>query len=615
MPRYEKRTNKNGQSEIVSLRDKNTRINMPMARFRERKGTIAGGDREGTDVIMAGLLNFYHSNGFDPVASGNSVKSFPRDLHNWEVKEVKLGNTARFTKRAGNRALDDEKREENYQKTLKSIEKGKKRQAAKIAADAGNQSREDDPAGSSIGPQKRRRGGQEVDAGFAAWDERFTDQQRGPRSIQGPHGYNPQVHLYGQQNGFIPASLPPQTLSNAYGAPRGLHQSPYSQNQSYGNTQAQLPLSNGIINSNIYNSGGQYRTDQIPYSQSQSYGNTQAQSPLNNGIINNNIYNSGGQYPTVNTGFERGSTLGPARLQQTRNTRNHYQPAHIHRQNMVQDRPTSYINPEYHFPGHGRQAQYGPPVQRQQPSQGTSVDPRNRGNTLGPGGRAAHQVPMPKQVLGKRGLQAAGEFEDDENRVYGTPQQQASGQAAPYPGFGSPHKRQRTFVNPSPEPRPRHRQDGRSSRPQYYGAVGAPQSLPPPPDNFFGTVQPGSNQNFDAGNWLKPPEEVFRELGNVFGGQDQVPVADQGIYQGMTGPPAHYPVYHQRQPEAQVPAVDPGMNQGINRQPPRYPRYHQRVPEAQAPRQILGKRERGEPLGQWDENIYVPRRNPGQEGP
>ena len=607
MPRYEKRTNKNGQSEIVSLRDKNTRINMPMARFRERKGTIAGGDREGTDVIMAGLLNFYHSNGFDPIASGNSVKSFPRDLHNWEVKEVKLGNTARFTKRAGNRALDDEKRGGNYQKTLKSIENGKKRQAAKISGDTGNSSREDEPAGSSSGPQKRRRGGQEVDAGFATWDERFADQQRGPSSNHSPHGYNPQVHLHGQQNGFIPASLPPQTLSNAYGAPGGLSQNPYSQYQSYGNTQAQ--------------------------------------SSLTNSIINNDIYNSGGQYQTVDTGFERGSTLGPGRPQQTRNTGNYYQPAHIHRQNMVQDRPISYINPEYHFPGHERQAQYGAPIQRQQPSQGTSVDPRSRGNTLGPGGRAAHQVPMPKQVLGKRRQQAAGEVEDDENQIYETQQQHASGQAAPYPGVGSPHKRQRTYENPSPEPRPRHRQDGRSSRPQYYGAGGAPESLPPPPDNFFGTVQPGSDHDWDAESRLRLPEEVFREFGHVFGGPDrahaanqginqgiytppvrypvyhqrplevQVPAVDQGVSQGMTGPPLRPPVYHQRLLEAQVPAVDQGVNQAINRPPVRYPAYNQRLLEARVPQQILGRRERGEPLGQWDEDIYMPRQNPGRQGP
>ena len=77
---------KKGNLVIVGLRSKNTRINMPMLRFREKKGTIAGEDREGSDVIRDGLLNFYHQNEFDPVASGNSTKGFWRDLRGWEVK-------------------------------------------------------------------------------------------------------------------------------------------------------------------------------------------------------------------------------------------------------------------------------------------------------------------------------------------------------------------------------------------------------------------------------------------------------------------------------------------------------------------------------------------------
>lgn len=179
MPRYEKKFYKDGSSEIVPLKDRNTRINMPMLRFRERKGTIAGSDREGTANIMAGLLNFYHNEGFDPVASGNSVKRFWRDLKRWEVMEVKSGNTARFGGRAGSRAVDDETRKENHQKMLKSIENGKKR-AAKSAGAAGRKLQADEDVSSqacSPGVQKRRRRGQDVDAGFAPWDEQYARQQ------------------------------------------------------------------------------------------------------------------------------------------------------------------------------------------------------------------------------------------------------------------------------------------------------------------------------------------------------------------------------------------------------------------------------------------------------
>ena len=46
---------KKGNLVIVELRSKNIRINMPMLRFQEKKGTIAGEDRKGSDVMRDGL--------------------------------------------------------------------------------------------------------------------------------------------------------------------------------------------------------------------------------------------------------------------------------------------------------------------------------------------------------------------------------------------------------------------------------------------------------------------------------------------------------------------------------------------------------------------------------
>lgn len=130
---------KDGNPSRVPLRSKNNRINMPMVRFREKKRTIAGEDRDGSEVIRAGFLDFYHQHGFDPVASGRSTKGFLRDLKPWEareVKEVRLGNTADFGGRAGDRAVNDEKRKEGLEKTVKSIQNAKEKQAAKGQATA-----------------------------------------------------------------------------------------------------------------------------------------------------------------------------------------------------------------------------------------------------------------------------------------------------------------------------------------------------------------------------------------------------------------------------------------------------------------------------------------------
>ena len=218
MPRWERKTNKDGDDELIPLRDKNTRINMPMTRFREKKGTIAGGDRDGTAEVMAGLTNFYHYNNFDPVASGNSVKAFPRDLETWEIKAVRLGNAAKFGQRAGQRAVDTTKRAQNFDKLLKSIKTGREKHEGKKGGISRKRRSEDEVADSprsSSDPQKRRRRGQEVDAGLTAWDKQSAGPQGATIFEGGQDAYGGQSNSYSdQQGGSSYASVPPQTYFN-----------------------------------------------------------------------------------------------------------------------------------------------------------------------------------------------------------------------------------------------------------------------------------------------------------------------------------------------------------------------------------------------------------------
>ena len=588
MPRWEKKTDKNGKSELIPLRDKNTRINMPMTRFREKKGTIAGGDREGTDVIMAGLARFYSHHGFDIAASGNSVKGFGRDLRPWEVKEVRLGNTARFAGRAGTRALDDEKREDNYRKTLKSIANGKKKQAAKNGGSAGKRNREDEvagPEGSGPGPEKRRRRGQEVDVSSAAKELHQAGHQEAPINEGGQNAYGLQGYPSPRQpNRGLEALPPPQLQVNAYGAPEAPYQQlePQAQSQpmkhhpDFSRGSLRVGKSSSLVPNGLYQARhGDVRT-QLARSSS---GNVPGQVPLNNNITNNKLY-SGGQYPRSTTGMHRSPTFGPRESQQTAQGRKHFEPVQGDRRSMVQYCDTSNTNPAYSFPSHTSNNLYGPPVQEREPLRRMNGAPQHGGNTLGPGGRSAYQAP--KEVLGKRGRQVAGRDGNPEDWRYATRQQQVHLQANSDPDAGSLHKRRRNNETPSIEPRQQPRQNGRVSRPQYYGAEGAPVSLMPP-DNFFGDAQPTSEYNGGARRRLKPPEELFSELGDVFGGQ---------------GPTI---------------ATNDSANQGMSDAPTQQSGNFQRTSRSYETQQVLGKHGRRE--SHWDGNMYVHEQHTGEQGP
>ena len=523
MPRWERKINKNGDEELIPLRDKNTRINMPMTRFREKKGTIAGGDRDGTAEVMAGLTNFYHYNNFDPVASGNSVKAFPRDLETWEIKAVRLGNTAKFGHRAGHRAVDNTKRAQNFDKLLKSIETGREKQEGKKGDVTRKRRSEDEVADNShtkSDPQKRRRRGQEVDAGFATWDRQNAAPLGAPTFEDGQHVYGGQSSPYShQQGGSFPASAPPQTHFH------GASESPYQQ-----------------------------RHPQM-----------QPASMQNRVTFNHDFSGIGSSFLPVQNETHQ-SPYGPLQMQATRSPYEIASPT-------VHNRPMSNVIPGYRPYGQFNHDQHGPPVQRQQPIQRPNGALNDVGNSLGPGGRAVHQVLKPKQVLGKRRQQDTGEAESGGDWNNGTQRQQINAQVSRDPELGASSKRQRNNEIPGAEPMPQRRhQPSRTSRPRYYGAGGAPGPLLPSNDGF-GTSQPGFGLHSDAKLPLKTPEELFREMGGVF-----------------------------------------GMNVGQSMGPPG-PARPQQMMDGREPQQVLGKRGRGESMGHYTENIYMPQQSLWEQGP
>lgn len=582
------KTDKNGNSEIISLRDKNTRVNMPMTRFREKKGTLAGGDREGTEVIMEGLTRFYHHHGFDPVASGNSVKAFPRDLTPWEVKEVRLGNTARFGGRAGNRALDDEKREDNLQKTLKAIENGKKKQAAKDGNNSGKRRLEDDAEssqGPSAGAQKRRRRGQEMDPGFMALNEGYAPHQEASTGQGNRDDIGLRGTFRGQQGGYLQPPRPSRERVNAYGAA----QSPYHSRNFH--TQASPTQIPPHFNQDYATTSGsshpaQNRIPMTPYggvrmqATRSPYETPQAQAALNDVTANASYYPEA-QYPRSIVGPGRFPSLRSVEPRQSPRVGNYHASRGVDPRSTAQVPPMSQINSGHHPRGPMSSDSYGPPVQQQERHE-ASAAPRRTGNTLGPGGRGLHHAPQ--QVLGKRGHRDFGEIDVNRNQSYGAQQEPTNIEPTPDSGFVAPSKRRRTDGNDNTAPpQQRQRRPERTFQPNRYGVEGAPIPLLPPND-FLGSPQPGPLYNVNEEERLMSPEEVSRRLGDVFGSPNPMPTLNQSTRQLMGGTPTRQTEYVQLTP------------QGYERQ------------------QVLGKHRREDSTGQSGENIYMPQQNPGQQG-
>ena len=470
MPRWERKRNKNGGYDRVPLKDRNTRVNMPMSRFRERKGTIAGGDREGTPEIMAGLLRFYRSNGFDPVAAGNSVKAFPRDLEPWEIKEVRLGNAARFGVRAGRRALDDDKRQEKHQKRLKSIENGKNKKAARNEDDSKKRPREEEEEeeaegshSTALDPQKRRRGGQEVNLGPANWDERYVDieQPSYPQGDQYGFGYPNNPNAYGnfQPSQYTNGGLP---MANQYSYPGEQPMLVPNQSNFYQSSTSYTPVQNNFFQSPYGGAQMQAATNLS--------GHRSTPFLVNSPMVNNSSY-SGYQYPQSNVDIATFGDLGP--------------------------------------------------------------------NTLAPGGCRAQKAP--NQTLGKRRHEATIEYEDVEDIIPWTQQDEAIAQAQLHPEMNSPYKRQRYNEPPRTEPRPpRRSQMRRMPQAQYYGTLGAPQPLFVP-DGFFESMPPTANAY--ANTSLMTPEELVQGPGCVVGEIDPNEYSTGIVGQNLTLAPQYQSAY------------------------------------------------------------------------
>ncbi len=532
MPRWEKKRTRDGQEELIPLRDKNTRINMPMTRFREKKGTIAGGDRDGTAEVMVGLTNFYHYNNFDPVASGNSVKGFPRDFETWEIKAVRLGNAAKLGHRAGQRAVGDTKRAQNFDKLLKSIKTGREKHEGKKGDVTRKRRSEDEVADNThtnSDPQKRRRRGQEVNVGFATWDTQYASPQGAPTIEDGQHVYGGQSNPYShQQRGSFPASAPPQTHFH------GASESPYQQRH-----QQVQPAS---------------MENRVSFNQDFS-GISPSFTPVQNPLYQ--------------------SPYGRLQMQATRSP---YESA----SRTLHNRPMSNVVPVYRPYNPFNHDQDGPPVQRQEPIQRPNGALNGGGNSLGPGGRVEHQVLKLKQVLGKRRLQDSGEADSHAEWDHGTSQQQTNVQVSRDPELGASSKRQRINEIPGTEsmPQRRHRPD-RTSRPTYYGAGGAPVPFPLL-SNVSGTSRPELGSQMAAKVPWKSPEELYREMGGVF-----------GIFNPNTGS---------------------GMNVGQGMGPPQ-PARPQQMMDGREPKQVLGKHGRGESMDQYTEGMYMPQQNLAEQGP
>ena len=165
MPREIERQQK-GAVYVRYLGTKNTHVNMPMQRFRDKVGCIAGSKREGSKEIREGLLKLFRYHGFDPAESG-STRGFGRNLKPWERTEVKLGNAGNYTKRAGKRAVSEKKRKETRKKMVKSIRNGKKRDGV----ETGRSISETQDDGVRATGQPSREFHQQQDRAVSGWEQ------------------------------------------------------------------------------------------------------------------------------------------------------------------------------------------------------------------------------------------------------------------------------------------------------------------------------------------------------------------------------------------------------------------------------------------------------------
>lgn len=463
MPRWEKGKDKEGNLVVRELRSKNTRINMPMTRFREKKGTIAGGDRLGTSVIIDGLKIFYHHHGFDPVTAGNSTKGFWRDLQPWEVNEVRLGNVAHFGAKAGTRALDEKKREEKLQKLVKSIENGRNKDVVKNQGDAGKrpaQNHNGDVDDYDLAPHKRvyQRPGFLPGRSVKAKSGGISNERRGKKASSSKT----------QRYGTYGAMPTPSQNSNPIDMHQELQTEPYGTEQTFPTGQyvpQQIPRG-GIEYEPVRIHGG--------YALPQTLGK-QRQDVFNEaGHMSNNHYGlpAPRQEPfegTSGASKRSGNTLGPG------GRKVHLAPRQIL----------------------GKRGQ-----QEVAEIEDSKVWAKKEAT------KARRPVTIAQSHNFKSGSPAIPN---------GTHHQQSNVETNSDPDVGSRQKRRRNNRTPGTEPKPqrRRRQNGKTPQPKRYGAGGAPEPLMPL-DHLFGTTQPASDFGWDTVGPLMSPEEIRQKLGGIF---------------------------------------------------------------------------------------------------
>ena len=487
MPRWERKKDKNGRYTTIPLRGKNTRINMPMVRFREKKGTIAGENREGTKGVIEGLTAFYRHHGFYPELTG-STKSFGRDLKGWEIKQVRLGNAGQFGNRAGPRALDEERKADNQKKLENAIRNGqeedatgKRRKRKRPAQD------QDDVSGDIQAANKRPKKSVRAQSGEVSKQSREKNPSVSDTQSYGTYGA-PRPHL--------------QSMSAMGGYPQLQTQAPRS-HYAGGQYQPHYPgigmeLASGLNQPRRTPSGSiraQYARGQAnagqsfpaqPYVPQHLIRRNADYEPVRayGGFVSPQVFGQQElQSPTTEDDIEEDRRL---RLRQEI----YGEPLH---QNTIRNEPISRSNMSHLSHGH---------VNDDRPTTGT--------NTLGPGGRNVRQ--MPEQVLGKR-----RQRDTEDNQLGGVVQSWNPTAPNPVPAADSQPKRRRTKESPITIPEPQNRrqnvQNVRPRRPKQYGPGGAPRPLLPPAEVPRTTE---FNLGANAQGPHMSPEEVDRELKEIF---------------------------------------------------------------------------------------------------
>ena len=111
-------------------------VNMPLQRFRQKAGCLTWADRGGSDELELGLKNLLNGTAVGrQCIAANSMRGFGRDLNGAERLLVKRGNAdGKFLRNAGDRAVDEQTRNERRAKEDERIAKALQAEKQSIPA-------------------------------------------------------------------------------------------------------------------------------------------------------------------------------------------------------------------------------------------------------------------------------------------------------------------------------------------------------------------------------------------------------------------------------------------------------------------------------------------------